>query len=282
MNGDLVVSLFVAPAGWCDYREPRPARCRVERGNDIMKSAFKFAIAAGTLAVVAMPAQAATANGTYGVFVSEGVTNGAGIDVAKGNPFSGQNTGSANFTYTGSIDFSNTNTQNNTPPGPLGDLNSSFGFSTSNISGYTGSGTVSYNGTQVADFTNVNTFLASSGSTSGQRYASYYVFSLGQLAQGTVLSITSDDGSAVFQNGAQVGNTISGPTGVVTQKVTLTNTGDTFLRYGRQNGTPSVLKVDVDLTGAVPEPATWMTMILGFGVVGAAMRRRKVANPQLV
>ncbi|WP_241491904.1 PEPxxWA-CTERM sorting domain-containing protein [Sphingomonas endophytica] len=27
--------------------------------------------------------------------------------------------------------------------------------------------------------------------------------------------------------------------------------------------------------GAVPEPATWLTMILGFGVVGAALRRRR-------
>jgi phospholipase/lecithinase/hemolysin len=36
---------------------------------------------------------------------------------------------------------------------------------------------------------------------------------------------------------------------------------------------------DVDrqfnLTGAVPEPATWMTLILGFGAIGAAMRRRR-------
>jgi len=30
------------------------------------------------------------------------------------------------------------------------------------------------------------------------------------------------------------------------------------------------------VTGAVPEPATWAMMILGFGVVGAGMRRRRV------
>jgi PEP-CTERM motif len=29
-----------------------------------------------------------------------------------------------------------------------------------------------------------------------------------------------------------------------------------------------------DLTGAVPEPASWALMILGFGAVGSAMRRR--------
>lgn len=30
------------------------------------------------------------------------------------------------------------------------------------------------------------------------------------------------------------------------------------------------------LTAAVPEPATWATMLIGFGVVGGAMRRRKI------
>ena len=28
-------------------------------------------------------------------------------------------------------------------------------------------------------------------------------------------------------------------------------------------------------TGAVPEPATWMMMLMGFGLIGAAMRRRR-------
>ena len=30
-------------------------------------------------------------------------------------------------------------------------------------------------------------------------------------------------------------------------------------------------------TGAVPEPATWAMMIMGFGLVGGAMRRRKIS-----
>jgi hypothetical protein len=33
-----------------------------------------------------------------------------------------------------------------------------------------------------------------------------------------------------------------------------------------------------DVAGAVPEPATWAMMILGFGAVGFAMRRRKQAK----
>lgn len=34
---------------------------------------------------------------------------------------------------------------------------------------------------------------------------------------------------------------------------------------------------DVVVAGPVPEPATWAMMILGFGMLGATMRRRKVA-----
>ncbi|WP_341209852.1 DUF1194 domain-containing protein [uncultured Sphingomonas sp.] len=34
-------------------------------------------------------------------------------------------------------------------------------------------------------------------------------------------------------------------------------------------------KIRIEVNGAVPEPATWAMMILGFGVVGAALRRRR-------
>lgn len=38
-------------------------------------------------------------------------------------------------------------------------------------------------------------------------------------------------------------------------------------------------KIKIEVSGGVPEPATWAMMIMGFGVVGAAMRRRRVALP---
>ncbi|HEX7947292.1 MAG TPA: PEPxxWA-CTERM sorting domain-containing protein, partial [Phenylobacterium sp.] len=34
--------------------------------------------------------------------------------------------------------------------------------------------------------------------------------------------------------------------------------------------------VSIDTTGGVPEPATWAMMILGFGGIGAVLRRRRV------
>ena len=40
-------------------------------------------------------------------------------------------------------------------------------------------------------------------------------------------------------------------------------------------GTPAgTLTISSVATGAVPEPGTWMLMILGFGAMGAAMRRK--------
>lgn len=51
----------------------------------------------------------------------------------------------------------------------------------------------------------------------------------------------------------------------------------TYLTNGTQGG--SVLGAITFATAAVPEPATWAMMIMGFGVVGASMRRRaKVAT----
>ena len=33
-----------------------------------------------------------------------------------------------------------------------------------------------------------------------------------------------------------------------------------------------------DIAGGVPEPATWAMMILGFGLIGGALRQRQAAT----
>jgi len=59
--------------------------------------------------------------------------------------------------------------------------------------------------------------------------------------------------------------------------------------YGFQRGTAEIKSLRLSngfitgrsfsfSTGAVPEPATWLTMIVGFGLMGAAMRRRQKAT----
>lgn len=64
---------------------------------------------------------------------------------------------------------------------------------------------------------------------------------------------------------------------------------DGYIGYDRHNGEPGGVFIDIappaqslakyrvrvwDITDSVPEPATWVTMILGFGLVGGALRRQ--------
>jgi hypothetical protein len=41
-------------------------------------------------------------------------------------------------------------------------------------------------------------------------------------------------------------------------------------------------RVSASVSGAVPEPATWGMMILGFGLVGMSMRRRGAAQTSVL
>jgi hypothetical protein len=51
--------------------------------------------------------------------------------------------------------------------------------------------------------------------------------------------------------------------------------GDSVLRLTATQGTVYIQGFDDAQVASVPEPATWGMMILGFGMVGAGMRRRK-------
>jgi hypothetical protein len=143
------------------------------------------------------------------------------------------------------------------------------------ISGYTGLGNFAGGNDNYGTLAG---FLAGSGSASDFDYASLYRIDLGVLAAGTVLTITHDDGASVFQGTTQLGSTVAGPTSQVTDVVNVLTTGDTVLWYSRQNGTPSILQVDI--AAAVPEASTWAMMILGFAGVGfMTYRRRNQPSP---
>jgi hypothetical protein len=70
--------------------------------------------------------------------------------------------------------------------------------------------------------------------------------------------VVNDNGQGKF--------TVTGP-----NITTLSFTFDPAIETGRQ------FRVDLPATGVIPEPATWAMMIIGFGGVGAMMRRRRHA-----
>jgi hypothetical protein len=53
-------------------------------------------------------------------------------------------------------------------------------------------------------------------------------------------------------------------------------TGDFSLLVDGEAGRTVSLSITAPVMSAIPEPLTWSMMVIGFGAVGAAMRRRRV------
>jgi len=112
---------------------------------------------------------------------------------------------------------------------------------------------------------------------------SIFSFVLGSLDTFNALTLRYMDGtSTTFTGGAIVGDasldnsgnrTIAETNGVVTYTVTSGSllTGATFA------SSDNSFEFD-NLSAAVPEPAAWGMMILGFGLIGGAMRRRSATK----
>jgi hypothetical protein len=95
------------------------------------------------------------------------------------------------------------------------------------------------------------------------------------LNSGDALLVSGYDGQIGLPDGFVAGSSLSATT--TFSNATLASLGlnvGTYV-YTAPNDTVT-LKIGVT-TGAVPEPATWAMMIGGFGIAGAAMRRKSAA-----
>ena len=103
---------------------------------------------------------------------------------------------------------------------------------------------------------------------------------VGLLSGHNSFVVDHDDG--VVMNVTGIGNVVfePGPTAPDTTPFDVFNAGPAgnfnfVLDYTECCGPPAVLKLQInDVLIGTPEPATWTMMILGFGAIGASMRRR--------
>jgi hypothetical protein len=118
------------------------------------------------------------------------------------------------------------------------------------------------------------------GLVEGQRYALTFDWAAAQLQSRT--GATTEQLQVSFGGDTQWTSILSNPNegfsgwNQVTMYFTANDASQTlkFLSFGTPSGLPPIALLDgVSLT-AVPEPATWVMMLLGFGGLGAMIRRR--------
>ena len=112
--------------------------------------------------------------------------------------------------------------------------------------------------------------------------SSLFSFALGSLDTYNTLTLLFSDSSELDFIGAGIneglianGNQASADTN---GRVTYTVNGGPLIIGARFASTSNSFEFDDLAIRAVPEPATWMMMILGFGAVGFGMRRRRSAG----
>ena len=120
------------------------------------------------------------------------------------------------------------------------------------------------------------------GLTAGQSYLLKFSWGATQLKNrsgDTTEQLAIGFGSSTAST-AVVANPSGAFTGWFNESFTFTATSASqvlsFMSVGTPGGLPPIAVLDGVSLNAVPEPATWALMLVGFGMVGAAARRRTV------
>lgn len=135
------------------------------------------------------------------------------------------------------------------------------------------------------------TFLAA-GPTVGQPAiltftapVSYLSFLWGSPDTYNALTITTNLGAILNFTASGMGFPVTNGNQSFSQYVQFSGTGGHLISSATFNNVPTTdafESANFSVTAAVPEPATWAMMLIGFGAVGATMRRRRrTASPLL-
>jgi hypothetical protein len=186
-----------------------------------------------------------------------GGTFSSGTNADASNPILTTTPATASFTYTGALNW-----QVTAPQGSPNLAGPFVTFSGGTIGNFTG---------LISEATFLTTSLSNVGDSGPGSTSFFQVTGSGTFSGG---SITHDDGASVYLDGSS--------TAIVSQPVETSAELGTFVTtpgfhtftidYVEGNGAPSQLTF---MTTAVPEPATWAMMILGFLGVGFMAYRRK-------
>ena len=216
-------------------------------------------IASAALAAALFAAGGASASTVYTVDVWTGAPNGVTSSAIADAAHTPTGAASAEFTYTGDINWFAPGPQNTDSSG---NLVGAF-IPSANISGFT---------SPSGAYATLGDFLNASLSVAGDAYASFFKITGSYSGSSVGGTIKHDDGASVYD---YLGNAVyshPGETSQITGNFTLPGGDHPFtVDYVEGNGSPSVLNLAVT---AVPEPATWAMMVLGFFGLGAMLRSR--------
>jgi hypothetical protein len=146
-----------------------------------------------------------------------------------------------------------------------------------------GSTKIDFQGYQVpGSLTLVNLFLGATGatpSTANNLLGLHYTYTPSSCAS-PFHAFEGSDAPAYGANNLNFEGACTGLYDSLAQTVSTTVGGSYTLKFSLSNSAagPNGLRIfatDSAATGAVPEPATWAMMLLGFGGIGFSLRRRR-------